>query len=107
MKKTAYICLLVFIGSLFGCVDKFEEVNTNGNKMYEAELPNIFAGTVYRTMNTVADCPVVRNNGLALHEHFTRRLKYCSLMKPLLLWITRRNRKLIMLWKCFHESIVN
>ena len=25
MKKTAYICLLVFIGSLFGCVDKFEE----------------------------------------------------------------------------------
>lgn len=62
MKKTAYICLLVFIGSLFGCVDKFEEVNTNGNKMYEAELPNIFAGTVYRTMNTVAEFNFMNGN---------------------------------------------
>ena len=46
MKKITYICLLAFIGSLFGCVDKFEEINTNNNKMYTAELPNIFAGTV-------------------------------------------------------------
>ena len=62
MKKITYICLLAFIGSLFGCTDKFEEVNTNGNKMYKAELPNIFAGTVYRTMNTVSEFNFMNGN---------------------------------------------
>jgi len=30
--------------------------------MYEAELPNIFAGTVYRTMNTVAEFNFMNGN---------------------------------------------
>ena len=62
MKKIAYICLITFLGSLFGCTDKFEEVNTNDNVMYEAELPNIFAGTIYRTMNTVAEFNFMNGN---------------------------------------------
>lgn len=43
------------IASLAACTDDFEEVNKNPNKIYDVELNEVFAGTVYRTMNAVAE----------------------------------------------------
>lgn len=46
---------LLAIAPLTACTDDFEKVNTNPNKIYNVELNEVFAGTVYRTMNAVAE----------------------------------------------------
>lgn len=48
---TAILSLL----SVTACTDDFEEVNTNPNKVYNVELEHVFAGTVKRTMDIVAE----------------------------------------------------
>lgn len=49
------MAILAIMPSLASCVDDFEEVNTNPNKIYNVELGDVFAGTVYRSMNLWAE----------------------------------------------------
>lgn len=46
---------LLALMPLAACTDDFEEVNTNPNKVYDVELGDVFAGTVYRSMNIWAE----------------------------------------------------
>ena len=56
MKLLKKIGLLLFVaGSAIGCTDGFEETNSDPNKLYEVNLPQIFPGTVYRTMQTISE----------------------------------------------------
>ncbi len=55
--KIKYIipAALLSLSVLGACTDDFEEVNTNPNKVYNVELEHVFAGTVKRTMDIVAE----------------------------------------------------
>lgn len=58
MKKISYLLLgAIFAGSvgLSSCTDDFEEVNTNPNKIYDVELGDVWAGTVKRTADALAE----------------------------------------------------
>lgn len=55
--KLKYIISAVTLSfaSFISCTDDFDEVNTNPNKVYNVELEHVFAGTVKRTMDIVAE----------------------------------------------------
>lgn len=56
MKLKNKIIPFLFGATAFtGCIDDFEEINSDPNKMYEVTLQSIFPGTVYRTMNVISE----------------------------------------------------
>ena len=52
--KNKILSFLLVATAATSCIDGFEEINSDPNKMYEVSLPSIFPGTVYRTMNTIS-----------------------------------------------------
>ncbi|MDR3217393.1 MAG: SusD/RagB family nutrient-binding outer membrane lipoprotein [Dysgonamonadaceae bacterium] len=56
MKKIIFSILsILFMGIFTGCLDKFEEVNSNPDKLYQTSAQLILPGTIYRTMNVYAE----------------------------------------------------
>lgn len=53
--KNKIIPFLFLATAVAGCIDDFEEINSDPNKMYEVTLQSIFPGTVYRTMNVISE----------------------------------------------------
>jgi hypothetical protein len=54
-KKIFYGIISVFILLSGGCTDGFEEINKDPNKLYEVDFNYVFPGTVYRSMNNLAE----------------------------------------------------
>ena len=56
MKKTIIsICTAIALGTAVSCTDNFEDININPNKIYEANMESIFPGSVYKTINAMAE----------------------------------------------------
>jgi hypothetical protein len=53
--KTGLLGLLIVLGLLGGCTDRFEDINSNPNKLYNTDFKYIFPGTVYKTLRLFAD----------------------------------------------------
>ena len=56
MKKIMYLLagLLLFTG-ITSCEDRFEEANTNHNKIYTVRLQDVFPGTIYKSIDCMAE----------------------------------------------------
>jgi hypothetical protein len=54
-KKIFYGIISVFILLSGGCTDGFEDINKDPNKLYEVDFNYVFPGTVYRSMNNLAE----------------------------------------------------
>ena len=56
MKKIMYLLagLLLFTG-ITSCEDRFEEANTNPNKIYNVRLQDVFPGTIYKSLDCMAE----------------------------------------------------
>lgn len=53
--KNKILPFLFLATATASCIDDFEEINSDPNKMYEVNLQSLFPGTVYRTMNTISE----------------------------------------------------
>lgn len=53
--KNKLVVSLLLIISAVSCIDNFEEINSDPNKIYEVTLQSIFPGTVYRTMTVICE----------------------------------------------------
>lgn len=56
MKKIMYLLAgLLFFTGVTSCEDRFEEANTNPNKIYNVRLQDVFPGTIYKSLDCMAE----------------------------------------------------
>lgn len=67
--KNKMLSFLLLATAATSCVDDFEEINSDPNKLYEITLQSIFPGTVYRTMDKISELNL--NRMLSYSRHVT------------------------------------